>query len=81
MEREAEDVLYALRFTDDDMGNYGAIKSKFQGHFVTHCNIIYKTAKFNMCKEEVHKTTEIFITDIHNPTNTCECGALKDDLI
>lgn len=50
MERDAEDVLYALRLTDAEMGNPGSIKTKFKyhssrPHFIRESQIHYAKAR------------------------------------
>lgn len=79
--REAEDVLLALRLTDEELKTYDTVRSKFESHFVPRRNIIYERGKFNMRKQEPHETADTFITDLHKLADTCDYGSLKEDLI
>ncbi|KAM7306991.1 uncharacterized protein ISCGN_010627 [Ixodes scapularis] len=81
MGREAEDVLFSLKLSADELNVYDTVKDKFEAHFIPHTNVIFERAKFNMRKQETHETAEAFKTDLHRMADTCDYGSLREDLI
>ena len=39
---EADDILCSFRLSEEDAKSYDTVKSKFDGHFVKHRNMIYE---------------------------------------
>lgn len=59
--KEAEDVLLALRLTEDELKTYVTVRNKFESHFVPHRNIIYERAKFSIKKNRSHIRRRIYV--------------------
>ena len=52
-----------------------------QKHFETNRNVIYERFVFNDCKQSHCETTEQYVAKVRGLADTCEFGALKDDLV
>lgn len=81
MGRESEDVLAALKLTDEQSKSYDAIAAAFEKHFVPRTNVIYERAKFNQRRQEAHETVENFVADLHRMAERCQFGTLREEMI
>jgi hypothetical protein len=54
---------------------------RFDDHFVIQKNIIFERATFNMRIQEKGESAEAFITALHKLAETCDYGALREQLI
>ncbi|KYN11066.1 hypothetical protein ALC57_16784, partial [Trachymyrmex cornetzi] len=57
------------------------VKEKFEEHFGARVNIVLERARFNRRKQMNEETVENFIADLYRLVETCNFGALKDELI
>ena len=78
---EADDILSSLGLSDDDKKSYNTIKTKLEGHFVKHRNIIYECAKFNQRQQEEDESADSFVTSLHCLAEYCGYEGLKNEMI
>lgn len=78
---EADDVLRGLKLGDADQRQYTKVRDGFQSFFVVKKNIVYERARFNMRKQEAHKTVDAFVTALYALAEHCNYGTLHDELI
>ncbi|XP_037521850.1 uncharacterized protein K02A2.6-like [Rhipicephalus sanguineus] len=81
MGEEAEDVLTALKLTDEQTSSYAAVVSAFEKHFLPRKNVIYERARFNSRKQEPHENVDTFATELFKMAERCDYRTLKDELI
>jgi hypothetical protein len=60
---------------------YDTVLKRFDEHFVITKNVIFERAQFNQRKQEPRESTEAFVTALHKLVDTCDFGALRDELI
>jgi predicted aspartyl protease len=81
MGEKAEDVFDSFRLDADDAKKYDTVLARFDTHFVIKKNVIFERAQFNKRKQDIGESTETFITALHKLAETCEFGALREELI
>jgi hypothetical protein len=77
----AEDVFASFKLSADDAEVYDTVLKRFDEHFVITKNVIFERAQFNQRKQEPRESTEAFVTALHKLADTCDFGALRDELI
>ena len=81
MGEKSEDVFASFKLTADDAKKYDVVLNKFDAHFVVKRNVIFERAQFNNRRQEQGESMEAFITALHKLAETCEFGALREELI
>ena len=81
MGEKSEDVFASFKLTADDAKKYDVVLKKFDAHFVVKRNVIFERAQFNNRRQEQGESMEAFITALHKLAETCEFGALREELI
>lgn len=77
----SEDVFSSFHLTAEEAKTYDTVLTKFDNHFIIKRNIIFERAKFNRRAQEPGETMEAFITALHKLAETCNFGALREELI
>jgi hypothetical protein len=54
---------------------------KFDSHFAVKRNLIFERAQFNRRQQEPREPADTFIAALHKLADTCEFGALRDQLV
>ena len=78
---DAEGVLASTNITEDARKKYKDVVAKFDEYFDVRKNIIYERAKFNTRDQQEGETTDEYITVLYELIETCEYGALKEDIL
>ena len=78
---EAEDVLRSTNISEDDRKSYRAVYSKFDSFFQVRKNVIFERARFNRRNQLAGETVEQYIAVLYNLAESCEYGALKNEMI
>ena len=66
---------------EEDKGNHNQVIEKFENFFMPKKNIVLERFRFNNISQRHQKDFDRFITKVKNQAASCECGALKDQLI
>jgi hypothetical protein len=77
----AEDVFASFKLSDDDAKKYDTVMQRFDEHFIVTKNVIFERAQFNQRKQEPRESTEAFVTSLHKLADSCDFGALREELI
>jgi len=78
---EAEDILTTFTLTTEQLQKYDEVRKCFDSYFVVRKNVIYERAKFNSRVQRDREPVEAFVTALHVLAQTCEFGALREELI
>lgn len=78
---EAEDILTTFALTATQLQDYDEVRKCFDSYFVVRKNVIYERAKFNSRTQREGEPVETFVTALHVLVQTCEFGALREELI
>lgn len=78
MGERAEDIFQSFNLSEEDTKNCDVVVERFQTHFVSRRNIIFKRAKLNSCKQEDGETADSFITSLYGLAEHCAFGQLHD---
>ena len=78
---EAHDVLTSTSISDEDRKKYAKVMEKLDAHFDVRKNVIFERARFNQRKQLDDETAEEYITALYGLVETCEFGALKEEMI
>ena len=78
MGEESEDILLQAAVTPK---SYAETLQCFENHFVPRRNIIFERYKFNSKVQKPGESVESFITSLHSLAESCDYGALKEELI
>jgi len=76
--RDADDQVVTPAETRE---NLQVLKAKFKEICDPETNITMERHKFNTCDQKEGEPIQSYIADLRNRANTCEFGALRDDLI
>ena len=74
---ETDDILSSLGLSEDDKKSYDTVKTKLNGHFVKHKNLIYERARFNQRMQEEGESVDSFVTSLHCLAEYCGYEGLK----
>ena len=77
----AEDIFNISKLSETDAGKFNTMLNKYDNYFTIKKNVIFERAQFNLRKQQPGETASSFITVIHKLAETCEYGALREDLI
>jgi hypothetical protein len=77
----AEDVFASFKLSDDDAKKYDTVMKRFDEHFIVNKYVIFERAQFNQRKQEPRESTEAFVTALHKLADSCDFGALREELI
>ena len=78
---DAEDVLASTNIADEDRKKYDKVVSAFEVHFKIRRNVIVERARFNKRNQMEGESAEEYITVLYGLIETCEFGALKEQLL
>ena len=81
MGKEAGDVLTSTNITDEERKKYDTVIAKLQDFFKVRCNVIFERARFNRRNQQEEESVEQYITVLYNLVETCEYGAIKDEML
>ena len=81
MGEKSGNVFASFKLTADDAKKYDVVLNKFEAHFVVKRNVVFERAQFNIRRQEQGESMEAFITALHKLAETCEFGALREELI
>ncbi|HSF90705.1 MAG TPA: hypothetical protein VLA51_00725, partial [Paracoccaceae bacterium] len=75
------DIFDSFKLSAVETEAYDTVMARFDNHFVIRRNVIFERAQFNMRKQALGETSEAFIIALHKLAETCDFGALHDELI
>jgi hypothetical protein len=78
---KAEDIFKSLQLSTEDADKYDKVLDAFDRYFVIRKNIVFERAQFNLRRQLPGETAATFITALNKLADTCEFGALRDELI
>ena len=78
---KAEDIFKSLQLSTEDADKYEKVLDAFDRYFVIRKNIVFERAQFNLRRQLPGETAATFITALNKLADTCEFGALRDELI
>ena len=78
---EADDVLTSFGLTEEDKNDYKTVKEKFNRHFITRRNIIWKRARFNSHAQGNGEGVESYITALYGLVEHCNYRDLCEKMI
>ena len=78
---EAHDVLASTNISTEDSKKYSKVLKKFDDPFDVRKNIIFERARFNKRNQLDGETAEEYITVLYGLIETCDYGALKDEML
>ena len=78
---EAHDVLTSTGISAEDKKVYSKVLEKFDGYFDVRKNVIFERARFNKRNQLDGETAEEYITALYGLIETCEYGALKEEML
>ena len=78
---EADAVLTSTNIKDDNQKKYDAVIGKFDSFFKVRKNVIFERTKFNRREQLDGESVERYITVLYGLVETCEFGALQDELL
>ena len=81
MGKECHQLQMHLHMQDADREDPTEILDALQKHFEPNRNVIYERFVFYDCKQSHCETTEQYVAKVRKLADTCEFGALKEDLI
>ena len=80
--KEALEVHNGLLFqSEDERTDINKVLELWQNHCLGKTNIIYERYKFNNRSQEQAESIDTYITSLRALAETCEFGALKEDLL
>lgn len=80
--KEALEVHNGLPFQNDEQkADINKVLELWENHCLGKTNIIYKRYKFNNRSQEQPEPIDNYVTALRALAETCEFGALKDNLI
>ena len=81
MGEDAEDTLTSTDISAEDQRSYVAVIAKFDAFFQVRKNIIFERARFNHRSQKEEESVEQFITSLYSLAESCDYGAMKDEMI
>jgi hypothetical protein len=78
---KADDILIQFKLSVEDSVNYECVIKRFDEYFAPKVNVVFERAKFNNRVQGNNETVADFITDLHNLSEKCSYGSLKEELI
>ncbi len=81
MGEDAEETLNSTDITEANRKVYNTVVLKFDEFFKIRKNVIFERARFNLRAQGERESIEQFITSLYSLAESCEFGALKDELI
>ena len=78
MGSKADDIFQSFNLSIEDQEKYDTVVTRFQDHFITHRNIIFK---FNSRIQEEGESADSFITSLYRLAKHCGFGTLHNELI
>ena len=81
---KADNILLSslgLVLSDDNKKNYDTVKTKLEGHFVKHKDVIYEHVRFNLWQQKEDESVDSFVTSLHCLAEHCGYKGLKSEMI
>ena len=78
---DAEEVLNSTDIAAADKKKYAPVMLKFDEFFKVRKNVILERARFNRRNQQEGESIEEYLTALYSLVETCEYGALRDDLL
>ena len=78
---EADNIVQSLGLTAEDQKKYNEVKKRLEDFFIVKRNVIFERAKFNLRSQQENEAVDMFIKDLHNLTEHCNFGVLREELI
>lgn len=78
---DAEDVLTSTNISDEERHRYQIVLEHFDSFFKVRKNVVFERAKFNSRYQRDSETVEGFIAALYNLVETCNYGALKEEML
>ena len=76
----ANEIFRSFHLAEEDQ-IYETVKERFETHFVGRTNVIFERARFNKRVQGAQESVIDFIESLYTLAETCQFGALKDELI
>ena len=76
----ANEIFRSFQLAEEDQV-YETVKEPFETHFVGRTNVIFERARFNKRVQGAQESVIDFIESLYTLAETCQFGALKDELI
>ena len=76
----ANEILRSFQLSEADQAS-DAVKARFATLFVGRTNVIFERARFNKRIQGDQESVIDFIESLYQLAETCQFGALKDELI
>ena len=80
MGKKAEDILLVFDLSEENSKKYTVVIKKYDDHFTGKKNVIFERARFNQRVQHEGEPLESFIADLYHLIESCEYGALKNEL-
>ena len=81
MDEDAEDTLTSTDISAEERRSYAAVIAKFDAFFQVRKNSIFERARFNRRSQKEEESVEQFITSLYSLAESCDYGAMKDEMI
>jgi len=81
MGEDAKETLATTNITNEQRKEYRLVVQKFDEYFKVRKNLVYERASFNLASQLADESVEQFITRLHQLTENCEFGDLKNEMI
>ena len=81
MGQDAEETLASTNITATDREQYHRVLAQFDSFYKVRRNVIFERAKFNRRTQQRVESVEQFITALYHLAETCEHGALRDEML
>ena len=81
MGTKAEDIMLSFKLSEAQKKKYSVVMQRFDDHYLPKRNIIFERTQFNKRVQLPQETSDSFITDLHKLVDTCEYGAMRDELL
>ena len=81
MGQDVEETLASTNITSANREQYDQILAQFVSFFKVRWNVIFEQAKFNRRAQQCGESVEQFITALYHLAETCEYGALCDEML
>ncbi|KAL3208985.1 hypothetical protein MRX96_052421 [Rhipicephalus microplus] len=78
MGRKSREILRSLNVEDEEMEDFKLVKSKFTDYFVHSKNIVYKSARFNLRRQQLGETVDQFATELSKLADRCEFAGMME---
>lgn len=81
MGEKSEEILIQVMPVITASTTFAEVKQKLDSYFSPKKNVIFERFKFNSRVQEPGKSVDSFVTTLYSLAETCEYGAIKEELI